>query len=162
MLLNMKKIISGNNDYNGRSKTIIQFYLICKSLGVIKIDRKEKLLLCKEVDWSLFNDGIILPYELNHIFGQANLWRDLKNSKSRTVKIILDKNMYCAKIAPMFNKNEDESGIRFKLICSENHNLISKLKSLFKYTYNAYLSKKKRKVQNRLSITSIKKEYICG
>ena len=61
------------------------------------MDKKKKLLLCKEVDWPIINDGIILPPELNHVFGQTKVGKMLEESKVKTVRIILDGRVYYAK-----------------------------------------------------------------
>jgi len=122
-----------------------------------------KLLLYKEVDWSLFNDGIILPQELNHVFGQANDGKMLEEGKSKAVRLLLDGNVYCGEILSLSGEDREKENSKLKLTYPQNSDLSNKLKTIFEYTYNAYLTKRKRKEKDSISerYEKTKKEYIC-
>lgn len=122
-----------------------------------------RLLLYKEVDWSLFNDGIILPQELNHAFGQANDGKIFEEGKSRAVRLLFDGNVYCAEILSLSEEEREKENTKLKLTYPQNGDLSDKFKTIFKYTYNAYLTKRKRKEKDSISerYEETKKEYIC-
>lgn len=125
------------------------------------MDKKKKLLLCKEVDWPIINDGIILPPELNHVFGQTKVGKMLEESKVKTVRIILDGRVYYAQVVTTTSGDKGKADTGLKLSYSKNSPLANKFKSLFKHSYDSYMSKRKRREKDELFTDLTKKEYLC-
>lgn len=123
------------------------------------MQRNKRLLLRKEIDWSLFNKGIILPKELNHIFGQTKNGNILNKNKSKTIRLFLDGDVYHAEITTIGSRKDEIEKYNLVLLYSNNNELLNKLRTLFKNTYDLYKNRKKRR-NTSVKLPSSGKEYI--
>ncbi len=89
----------------------------------------------KEVDWSLLNEGLTLPFDNQVVFGQI-MGRFLKRGESKDITLYLDGKSYKAKITnvnfdPKFKRKKDTLQIRY----SKNGELAKALQMYFTKSY---------------------------
>lgn len=95
----------------------------------------ENYVYKKEVDWSLLNEGLTLPFDNQVIFGQI-MGRFLKRGESKDITLYLDGKSYKAKITnvnfdPKFKRKKDTLQIRY----SKNGELAKALQMYFAKSY---------------------------
>jgi len=96
----------------------------------------ENYVYKKEVDWSLLNEGLTLPFDNQVIFGQI-MGRFLKRGESKDITLYLNGKSYKAKITnvnfdPKFKRKKDTLQIRY----SRNRELSNALRAYFIKSYN--------------------------
>lgn len=96
----------------------------------------ENYVYKKEVDWSLLNEGITLPFDNQVVFGQI-LGRFLKRGESKNITLYLNGKSYKAKISnvnfnPKFKRKKDTLQIRY----SKDGELAKMLQTYFIKSYN--------------------------
>ncbi|MDD2496294.1 MAG: hypothetical protein PHE29_14025 [Tissierellia bacterium] len=117
----------------------------------------------KEVDWSLLNEGLTLPFKNQVVFGRI-MDRFLYRGESKEINLYLNGKSFKAKIHNVnfdekFNRKKDTLQIRY----SKNGDLANELKRIFIKSYN-YISLK-RQFRNANDRSMIKlpdniKEYL--
>lgn len=95
----------------------------------------ENYVCKKEVDWSLLNEGLTLPFDNQVVFGQI-MGRFLKRGESKDITLYLNGKSYKAKITnvnfdPKFKRKKDTLQIRY----SKNGELAKALQLYFKKSY---------------------------
>jgi len=95
----------------------------------------ENYVYKKEVDWSLLNEGLTLPFDNQVVFGQI-MGRFLKRGESKDITLYLNGRSYKAKITnvnfdPKFNRKKDTLQIRYL----KNGDLAKALQGYFSKSY---------------------------
>lgn len=95
----------------------------------------ENYVYKKEVDWSLLNECLTLPFDNQVVFGQI-MGRFLKRGESKDITLYLNGRSYKAKITnvnfdPKFNRKKDTLQIRY----SKNGDLAKALQGYFSKSY---------------------------
>lgn len=95
----------------------------------------ENYVYKKEVDWSLLNEGLTLPFDNQVVFGQI-MGRFLNRGESKDITLYLNGKSYNAKITnvnfdPKFKRKKDTLQIRY----SKNGELARDLQMYFKNSY---------------------------
>lgn len=96
----------------------------------------ENYVYKKEVDWSLLNEGLTLPFDNQVVFGQI-MGRFLKRGESKDISLYLNGKSYKAKITNVnfnskFKRKKDTLQIRY----SKNGMLAKALQAYFVKSYN--------------------------
>lgn len=107
------------------------------------METAESYIYKKEVDWSLLNEGLTLPVDIQVVFSQY-MDRFLARGQSKEITLYLDGKAYKAKLtnvnfAQRHNRKKDTFQIRY----SPNGELSNVLKSYFYKSYQ-YISEKRR------------------
>lgn len=103
----------------------------------------------KEVDWSLLNQGLSIPLDIQVIF-QNNIIKFISRGESKDIFLILDGVSYKAKL---INQKFDESKYHnhkdiLQIRYSPNSEIADKLRSYFANTYR-YLYKQRNTLEDR-------------
>lgn len=117
----------------------------------------------KEVDWSLLNEGLTLPYENQVKFGRI-MGRFLKRGESKLITVYFNGKPFEAKIYNVnfdkrFNRKKDTLQIRY----SRNGELSKELQQVFARSYKYILNKRKLRDLNDRSMIRLPnsiKEYL--
>lgn len=96
----------------------------------------ENYVYKKEVDWSLVQEGLTLPFDNQAVFGQI-MGRFLKRGESKDITLYLNGKSYKAKITnvnfdPKFKRSKDTLQIRY----SKNGELARALQGYFSKSYH--------------------------
>lgn len=124
----------------------------------------ENYVYKKEVDWSLLNEGLTLPFDNQVVFGQI-MGRFLKRGESKDITLYLNGHSYKAKItnvnyAPKFKRKKDTLQIRY----SKNGDLARALQACFIKSYQFIkATREKRQLGDRTMIRLPEelKEYLA-
>ena len=95
----------------------------------------ENYVYKKEVDWSLLQEGLTLPFDNQVVFGQI-MGRFLKRGESKDITLYLNGKSYKAQIRnvnfnPEFKRKKDTLQIRY----SKNGELAKALQACFSKSY---------------------------
>lgn len=95
----------------------------------------ENYVYKKEVDWSLLQEGLTLPFDNQVVFGQI-MGRFLRRRESKDITLYLNGKSYKAKITnvnfdPKFKRKKDTLQIRY----SNNGELAKALQAYFSKSY---------------------------
>ncbi len=117
----------------------------------------------KEVDWSLLNEGLTLPFENQVVFGRI-MGRFLYRGESKTIYLYFNGKSFKAKIYNVnfddrFKRKKDTLQIRYP----KNGDLSKELKQIFIKSYRYILNKRKVRDPNDRSMIRLPekiKEYL--
>lgn len=117
----------------------------------------------KEVDWSLLNEGLTLPFENQVVFGRI-MGRFLHRGESKEINLYLNGKSFKAKIHNVnfdekFNRKKDTLQIRYP----KNGDLSNELKKIFNRSYNYILFKRQIRDSSDRSMIKLPdniKEYL--
>lgn len=105
-------------------------------------DNRKRLIASKKVDWSIFEYGTHIPFEFHNEFALANGNRFLKKGEKKTVKLLVDNEIYHAELVNA--ERRDYDGDSLELRYPGNHKLKQLLKETFSVSFN-YLSEERDK-----------------
>ena len=119
----------------------------------------------KEVDWSLLNQGLSIPLDIQVVF-QNNIKKFISRGESKDIYLVLDGVSYKAKLV---NQRFDESKYpNHKDILQIRYNphtaIVDRLRSIFSYTYR-YICEQRNNLNERqrkyFKIPEDKKEFLA-
>jgi 5-methylcytosine-specific restriction enzyme A len=94
----------------------------------------ENYVYKKEVDWSLLNEGLTLPFDNQVVFGQI-MGRFLKRGESKDISIYLDGKSYEAKIVNVNNPVERRKKDALQIRYTRNGDFSQALQAYFMKSY---------------------------
>lgn len=124
----------------------------------------ENYVYKKEVDWSLLNEGLTLPFDNQVVFGQI-MGRFLKRGESKDITLYLNGRSYKAKITNVnfdskFNRKKDTLQIRY----SKNGALAKSLQGYFSKSYQFIKTTREMRAagdRKRIRLPEELKEYLA-
>ncbi|EKD83373.1 MAG: hypothetical protein ACD_39C00723G0002 [uncultured bacterium] len=119
----------------------------------------------KEVDWSLLNEGLSIPLDIQVVF-QNNVKKFIRRGESKKISLVLDGITYEVQLKNQvfdeakYPTHKDILQIRY----TPNRTIVEKLRSVFFYSYNYICEERSRQVQKQKKYVKIpeeKMEYLA-